>query len=52
LKNRDGEAGKILGMTFIGETGIFKEMPTSKEMTSDYYEKIQKIHKSFTIQKD
>lgn len=49
LKNRDGEADKSLGMVFIGEVGMFKELPTAKEMTDDIYTKVRGIHKSFTI---
>lgn len=47
LKNRDGEAGKILGMQFIGEIGMFSELPKGDEMTEEDYERIQQIKRSF-----
>lgn len=37
LKNRDGEADKILGLNFIGEIGYFTELKKASEMTSDDY---------------
>lgn len=49
LKNRDGEADKIMGMTFIGEVGAFIEMPIGKEMCSNDYSRIQNITKSYNI---
>lgn len=49
LKNRDGEADKILGMCFIGETGSFYELPKGEELTEADYEKIQGITKSYKI---
>jgi replicative DNA helicase len=47
LKNRDGEADKLLGMMFIGEVGVFKELPPPQEMRDEYYDAINKIRKSF-----
>jgi replicative DNA helicase len=50
LKNRDGEADKSLGLVFIGEVGVFKELPKPTEMTTAHYESVMKIHKSFKQQ--
>lgn len=47
LKNRDGEADKILGMQFIGEVGTFNELPKGIEMTNDDYNKISQLKKDF-----
>jgi len=46
LKNRDGEADKILGMQFIGEVGTFNELPRGKEMTEQEYLLIEKLKKN------
>lgn len=45
LKNRDGEADKMLGLQFIGEVGGFSELPTGKEMTENDYNRIKQIKK-------
>lgn len=47
LKNRDGEADKVLGMEFIGEVGTFNELPKGLEMTETDYNRIQQIKRSF-----
>lgn len=39
LKNRDGDSGGFIGLNFFGNVGIFKELPKSKEMTQEDYEK-------------
>lgn len=41
LKNRDGEADTMIGMGFIGEVGLFFEMPKSAEMTEDIYKRFE-----------
>lgn len=41
LKNRDGEADKMLGLRFLGECGHFSEMPTEEDMKLEgAYEKV------------
>ena len=47
LKNRDGEADKIMGMKFLGEIGSFEELPKGNEMTERDYVEIQNIQKSY-----
>lgn len=47
LKNRDGEADKVLGMQFIGEVGTFNELPKGLEMTEADYNRVQQINRSF-----
>ncbi len=47
LKNRDGEADKILGMKFIGEVGTFSELPRGIEMTEDDYKQVETTKRSF-----
>ncbi len=47
LKNRDGEADKMLGMGFIGKTGSFFELPKSDEMTPEKYEKLIKLNQNY-----
>lgn len=43
LKNRDGQADKILGAKFIGECGYFEEMPSPKDMAEKgRYEQIMR----------
>jgi len=49
LKNRDGESDKNLGMLFVGECGLFKELPRVEEVTDEYYNKINSIKKSFKV---
>ena len=45
LKNRDGEADKMLGLQFLGEIGGFDELPIGKQMTEADYTRIQQIKK-------
>jgi len=47
LKNRDGEANKVLGMQFIGEVGNFTEMPKANDIEAleEKYEEIQDLDK-------
>lgn len=45
LKNRDGEADIMTGMGFIGEIGLFFELPRGSEMTQDVYKKIEDFSK-------
>jgi replicative DNA helicase len=40
LKTRDGEANIHKGLAFLGEVGMFQEMPRSESMTIQDYEKI------------
>ena len=47
LKNRDGEADKILGMQFIGEIGMFTELPKGSEMSESDYSKIEQIKSAY-----
>lgn len=47
LKNRDGEADKVIGLQFLGEIGHFQELKRASEMNSDEYDKINLIKKSF-----
>jgi replicative DNA helicase len=47
LKNRDGEADKILGMKFIGEVGMFQELKRGADMFDADYEEIAKITRSY-----
>lgn len=47
LKNRDGEADKVIGMKFLGEIGHFDELPRAVEMTEDDYINIAKIKKDY-----
>ena len=47
LKNRDGEANKIVGMEFIGEIGSFSELPKGTDMTDADYNQIEQLKKSF-----
>lgn len=49
LKNRDGEADKNLGLLFVGECGLFRELPKADLMTEDNYYKISQIKKSFKV---
>lgn len=44
LKNRDGEADKMLGLKFLGECGFFEELPTEADMkVPGAYEKVLAI---------
>lgn len=47
LKNRDGEADKILGMQFIGEVGTFNELPKGAEMSEANYLQIEQLKRNF-----
>lgn len=47
LKNRDGESDKNLGMLFLGEAGMFSELPKVDFMTNDKYNEINLIKKSY-----
>lgn len=47
LKNRDGEADKILGMQFIGEVGTFSELPKGSDMEDPDYTRVQSIKRSY-----
>lgn len=47
LKNRDGEADKVLGMKFIGEIGAFEELKRGAEMLEEDYEEVSRIIKSY-----
>ncbi len=42
LKNRDDPADAILGLSFVGEIGHFRELPKAEEMTEDHYRKLMK----------
>lgn len=46
LKNRDGEADKVVGMRFLGETGSFDELPRGIDMKEIDYTVIEQIKKS------
>lgn len=48
LKNRDGDADKVLGLKFIGEVGYFEELPKADDMTENVYGSITGIKKSYT----
>jgi len=37
LKNRDGDADKTIGLKFLGEIGLFRELPRADLMTDDDY---------------
>lgn len=48
LKNRDGEADKMIGLFFLGEAGYFEELPKSSEFNkSVFYPSYNNIKKSF-----
>jgi hypothetical protein len=47
LKNREGESDKNLGMLFVGECGLFRELPRANEITNEDYDRIANIKKSF-----
>lgn len=46
LKNRDGDADMALGLRYVGEIGLFDELPRSSEMTLLDYEKVTQITKT------
>jgi len=43
LKNRDGEAEKVVGAKFLGEIGLFNELPIPSLLLQEDYEKLLKI---------
>ena len=43
LKNRSGSANKRIGMLYVGEVGLFKELPKSTDMKDTDYLKINSI---------
>jgi len=49
IKNSDGNDELRVGLGFLGELGIFSELPRLKEMTDDIYESV--INKSFFLNK-
>ncbi len=52
LKNRDGESDKSIGLHFIGEVGLFNELPRVEQMTDEIYMKYQSIKKSFKVEEN
>jgi hypothetical protein len=47
IKNSYGEDDIRIGMGFLGQVGMFKELPRKKEITDDDYEAI--INKSYFL---
>lgn len=47
LKNREGENNKRVGLLYIGECGYFQELPNSKQITPEQYNKVSSF-KHFT----
>ena len=45
LKNRDGEADKMVSMGFLGEIGMFFELPKIQDMTEEHYKKFENFQK-------
>ena len=45
LKTRDGESDVTKGLAFLGEIGIFNELPKSEEMTDSMYHQVENIKK-------
>lgn len=45
IKARDGISSVTLGMAFLGEVGLFRELPKGKDMSEDEYKHIMKIKK-------
>lgn len=45
VKARDGVSNIVAGMGFLGEVGIFKELPVGKLMTETDYKQIEQIEK-------
>ena len=45
MKARDGQANVVAGMGFLGEVGVYKELPEGKLMTEEHYNQILKIKK-------
>jgi len=50
IKNSYGEDDIRVGLGFLGQVGLFKELPKRREMTTDDYEKV--VDKSFFINED
>jgi hypothetical protein len=47
IKNSYGEDDIRIGMGFLGQVGMFKELPRKKDITDDDYESI--INKSYFL---
>jgi len=47
IKNRDGNADVVFGAKFIGEVGVFEELPKPKDMTTEHYTAIANITKYY-----
>jgi hypothetical protein len=45
LKNRDGEADKMVSMGFLGEIGMFFELPKIQDMTEEHYKRFENFQK-------
>lgn len=45
VKARDGISNVVSGMGFMGEVGVFKELPKGKMMTEDDYKQVLKFKK-------
>jgi hypothetical protein len=45
LKTRDGESDISKGLAFIGEVGMFDELPKGEHMTEDHYRQIENLKK-------
>jgi len=45
LKSRDGSSNISLGLSYLGEAGLFRELPQADLMTSEEYQRIIKIKK-------
>ena len=50
IKNSYGEDDIRVGLGFLGQVGMFKELPKQKEMTEQDYEDV--IDKSYFVDKD
>jgi hypothetical protein len=40
LKNREGENNKRVGLIYLGECGYFEELPNSKSMNDEAYNRV------------
>jgi replicative DNA helicase len=48
LKSREGDANIVIGLNYVGESGVFRELPQAEptnSMTEEEYTKIQNIKK-------
>lgn len=45
LKSRDGTTDIVKGLAFLGENGIFRELPKPQDMTEEHYKQIESIKK-------